>query len=104
MATESGAFDRACEGLEAATSMSALEARGTIRLALRAAGLDPRNVSGHELRVVAERILPKELAARGVKDAEAVCRRIAEDCAADAQRSPGAAASPDAVFERLARS
>ena len=96
---DSPAFDAACERLAAETALSALEARGTVRFALRDAGLEARSVSSKELAVVVTKLLPKELTARGVKEADAVCRRIAD--ALSALKTAAAADTPEAVFGRL---
>jgi hypothetical protein len=62
-------FDFLAERIAAATALSELEARGTLRLALKASGLDAKNASAQALRVVVERVLSRELRARGVSPA-----------------------------------
>ena len=57
-------FDVAAEALERSTTLDRLEARGTLRLALKQAGFDPKTIRVSEIRTVIERILPDELAAR----------------------------------------
>ncbi len=69
-------FEVASQALETATSLDRLEARGTLRLALKEAGLDASTVSAEQMNVVLERVLPAELEARGVADADGVCRTI----------------------------
>lgn len=86
----SPAFERTCAEIEASTSLDRLEARGTVRIALRGAGLDAASVEPREMQVVVRRVLPQELVKRGVPDAPALCERIAA-AIADA----GAAAVPD---------
>ena len=44
-------------------------------VALKEAGLDPASVRAAELSIVAGRVLPNELGARGVADAESICER-----------------------------
>lgn len=95
-------FDRVCEALEEATELSRLEARGTVRLALKEAGLDARSASSDQLRVVLEKLLPGELSSRGIADAAAVCERLLASFPADGP-APGADEAPEAVFARLAR-
>ena len=96
------AFDHACESLERLTQLSRLEARGTMRIALKEAGLDPASVKVAELSVVARRVLPKELAARGVAGAESLCEQL---CSALAGiRDSASADTPEAVFARLGSS
>jgi hypothetical protein len=51
--------------------------RGTVRLALRQAGLEQDGISAAELRVVVDRVLAGLLTARGLSDAEAICRSLA---------------------------
>lgn len=96
---ESNAFSVTCEALERETSFDRLEARGTVRLALKRAGLDPASVSGHEMTVVVAEILTAELETRGVLDAASVCERIRHALASvQDERAPS---SPEAVFARL---
>ena len=99
---DSKAFEIACEELEAATTLSGLESRGTIRIALKQSGLDAGLVSATEMDVVLRAVLPKELGLRSVDEPETVCETIASALKAadlgDEQRSD----SPEAVFSRLA--
>jgi len=96
---ESAAFEAACAALEQSGALDRLAARGTIRLALKQAGLEPRTATARELRVVAGRLLPAELAARGVAEPDAVCAAIAK--ALEGVESTPASETPDAVFARL---
>jgi hypothetical protein len=69
-------FERVCETLEERTDMNRLEARGTVRIALKEAGLDPRHVTSHQMSVVLAQVLPPELLSRGIDDAHAVCQAL----------------------------
>lgn len=63
------------------------------------AGLEVRTVSPQQISVVVEKVLPGELAARGVADAEAICGAIAGSLSGlEAGASPD---TPEAVFQRL---
>jgi hypothetical protein len=93
------AFDHVCAELERNSSLDRLAARGTVRLALKGAGLDPATTTVDQMRVVVQRVLPGELATRGVSDAEAVCEAISESLGAVQDAAVGE--SPEAVFERL---
>ena len=97
---DSAAFELVCQRLEQSTSLDRLEARGTVRLTLRAAGLEARDVSPDQMRVVVEKLLPQELTARGIAEANALCRHILGDLA-EIVATPGEAASPEAIFRRL---
>ena len=77
----SPAFERACEWLERHTEFDRLTSRGTVRILLKAAGLEPQSVRPSELRVAVERLLPVELERRGIADAGALCERLAGDLA-----------------------
>jgi hypothetical protein len=68
-------FDYAAEGLEQRTGFDRLEARGTLRLALKSAGLDPKSLTADQLGVVFQKLMPGELKLRGVSDAARVCTR-----------------------------
>jgi hypothetical protein len=98
------AFDWVCNEIERETSLERLEARGTLRLALKAAGLEARNVTPDQLKVVIEKILVGELTARGVSDAEPICARMNQAMSAvESSLSVGGtkAETPDVVFGRL---
>jgi hypothetical protein len=95
-------FDVASERLEAGAEMERLAARGTLRLALKQAGLDTQNLTIQQLRAVFEKLMPKDLEARGVSDAEATCRAIMAQIAASADLNEIASPTlPDDVFKRL---
>jgi len=100
MATE--LFDLAAELLEQRTSLDRLEARGTLRIALKSAGVEPKSLTAKQVIVVFEQVLPGELETRGVDDAAATCSSIAKEVVS----SPIAAASGDSrgaedIFRRL---
>ncbi len=99
---ESQAFEQVCQALEDASSLSRLEARGTMRLALKEAGLDVNAVTLAELEVVIERVLPVELESRGIANASSVCESLRS--AIDAGASPSSVKDrPDAVFQRMGK-
>ncbi len=97
------AFDWMCARLEQESSLDRLEARGTVRLALKSAGLDARAVTPEQLKVVIEKILVGELETRGVEDSAGLCAGFARALDAEAARLGVEAAgeTPDAVFSRL---
>jgi hypothetical protein len=98
----STAFEWICQELESATSLERLEARGTVRIALKQSGLEAASVTGGQLAVVLARVLPGELTNRGIDAAESVCEQIA----AGLDRIPEAPSqgdTPEAVFARLGR-
>ena len=100
MAT-SPAFDWLCEHLERATDLDRLEARGTVRLALKSAGLTAAGVTPEQMCVVIEKVLPGELVSRGIEDADQKCTQLASGVSRlDAD---GFGDSPDEVFRRLGR-
>ncbi len=96
-------FDFAADRLEHHTGLDRLEARGTLRIALKAAGLEPRNLTGAQLQVVFEKVMPGELDSRGISNVPNVCAAVlaglgSAGCAAE----NASASSPDDVFRRLA--
>ena len=96
-------FDFATERLEHHASLERLEARGTLRIALKAAGLDPKNLTGAQLQVVFEKLMPGELESRGVNDVRDVCAAVLTDLArAGGAAEDASATSPDEIFRRLA--
>ncbi len=98
-------FDFVADELEKRSDLEKLEARGTIRLALKSAGFNPREVSPEQMAVVLEQVMPGELRPRGVDDPDRLCGELA--VAVKAFQPVGgdaAGASPEDVFRRLARS
>jgi hypothetical protein len=89
---EASAFEFVCAEIEQATSLNALEARGTVRLALKSAGVDARSVSSSQLKVILKK--------RGCEDADNLCKQIATRMAGRSFESAGPE-SPEAVFARL---
>jgi len=98
----SQAFEWLCEALTTSSSLERLEARGTVRIALKEAGLEARSVSPNELAVVVQRILPRELRQRGVTDEVALCERFLAGLRnLQASGAGPTADTPDAIFRRL---
>jgi hypothetical protein len=96
---DSAAFEFACNQLETKTSLDRLAARGTVRIALKQAGLEARTVTPEQMTVIVQKMLPTELASRGIDGAEEVCQAI---LAGLSKVERGAVAeTPDAVFKRL---
>ena len=101
---DAAAFDWLCEQLEEHTSLDRLEARGTVRLALKASGLDARTVTPDQVKVLIEKVLAGELTARGIESAESVCDGLSARLAVEAANLRSASdggETPDAVFSRL---
>lgn len=106
-------FDWVCEALEEQTSLGSISAgsdpaarrlavRGTVRLALKQAGIDSSWVDSKSMEIVIRRVLPGALKIRGVADADEVCQRLALSLAATAFEAQGSPAeTPETVFERL---
>ncbi len=97
-------FDFAADRLEHHAGLDRLEARGTLRIALKAAGLEPKNLTGAQMQVVFEQLMPGELDSRGVGNMQDVCAAVLADLA-DARdvTADASATSPDEIFNRLAR-
>jgi hypothetical protein len=97
---DSPAFDWLCRELETVTSLDRLEARGTVRIALKQAGLEARSVTPDQLEVVAHKILPGELGQRAVDWPDSICEQLITGLK---QMEPGGSKndSPEAVFDRL---
>lgn len=95
-------FDLAADGIEHHTTLDRLEARGTLRLALKQAGVEVRALTLEQLRVVFERIMVSELESRGVRAAGEACARALDDVvAASPAESTRSGVEPDEVFRRL---
>ncbi len=95
-------FDLAAEKLEGSTDMDRLAVRGTLRIALKEAGLDAKKLTIPQLRAAFEKLMPKELDARGVSDAAAMCKATMDEIARSADAIDiVSSTSPDDVFKRL---
>ncbi len=96
-------FDVAAERLEHHTSLDRLEARGTLRIALKIAGLTAKSVTAAQLCVVFEKVMPDELEKRDVSDAAAACRAVIDDLVNSPLPTDEAPATDlDEIFGRLA--
>lgn len=96
-------FDVAADRLEHHTSLDRLAARGTLRIALKIAGLTAKSVTAKQLCVVFEKVMPEELKLRGVSNTVVVCTEVIEDLMNSPASSEAAAETEiDAVFDRLA--
>lgn len=96
---DSPAFDFVCAQLQERTSLDRLEARGTIRLALKEAGLDARSITPDQMSVVVEKVLPRELETRGVTNAPTLCAELRRGLL---RVEMGVVTeTPEAVFQRL---
>ena len=81
---------------------SSAPARGTLRIALKEAGLKAQTLTVPQLEAVFEKLMPGELERRRVDDAVAICNIVVGEVARIA--GPGDAStssSVDDVFRRL---
>ena len=98
-------FSLVAERLEQQTSLNRLEARGTLRIALKGAGVDSKSFTFTELEAVFAKIMPGELARCGVADTDAICDAVLKSLptgAFDAARD--SATMRDAIMRRIASS
>jgi hypothetical protein len=94
-------FEFVAEKLEASTDLDKLEARGTVRLALKSAGLEARSVTKEQMVVLLQKVLPGELSARGVDAAQTMCDQLV-GALKDFEAGGGSGSeSPEDVFRRL---
>ena len=95
----SAAFEAVCSELAGFPNMDRWTARGTLQLALMDAGLEASNVTSAQMKIVVDRLLPKQLQSQKVADVSNVCERIrgALDLLGDDSKTE----SPDKVFQRL---
>jgi len=95
-------FEFVAGEIERRSTLATLEARGTVRLALKRAGLDSSSVTSDQMSVVLERVLPEEIRSRGVARSEELCRAIAAALRGSHPGDAAACESPEAIFRRLA--
>ena len=98
---DSAVFESVSGQLERETELDRIEARGTLRIALKAAGLRAKDLTAKEAIAVLEHVLPVELERRGVDASEAVCERIRRELARSGVDRESEAETPQSVFERL---
>lgn len=101
MSDESPVFERVADELEVMSRMSRLEARGTLRIALKDAGLVPKTVNAKAMLVVLERILPALLNRRGIHGASEVCRALCQVVRSLTSETAYDGETPEKVFARI---
>ena len=99
-------FDFVSDEIERRTELAKLEARGTVRLALKEGGLDARTVTGEQMRVILTKVMPEEMRSRGIDSPEAICEGIVTALKArhPTDAPEAGVESPEAIFRRLAES
>ena len=93
-------FDTASQLLEQKSDLSRLEARGTLRLTLKAAGLDPNHLTLKQLQAVFDKVRPEELEMRRIGDAVDVCASVMEALSGTVDLDTDQTSS-DEIFSRL---
>ena len=99
MATE--LFDFTAKQIERRTPFDRLESRGTLRIALKEAGLDAKTVTTSQMRVAIEQVMSEELEKRGVGEAEAICRSLIQSLADAPTNDSDLVKGIDEIFGRL---
>ncbi len=98
-------FEFVAAELQKRSELEDLEARGTVRLALKSSGLTAREVTKKQMTVVLEQVLPRELQLRGVDNPDGVCRDLSQAVKGfEGGAGDASSASPEDVFRRLSRS
>jgi hypothetical protein len=89
----SPAFEAVLAALASAEGMDRWTARGTLQLALMDAGLDSAKASPTQLRVVVERLLPRQLQSQPGVNVSSICERLSNVLALepDQAEDPGLA-------------
>lgn len=101
---DSPAFEWVTEELELTSSLDRLQARGTLRLVLKKAGLDASEVTAKQMEVALRELLPGELQSRGVEEGGEACEQLVRGLSTAGLGDRVASAdSPEAVFSRLGR-
>jgi hypothetical protein len=96
----SRAFEAACGELERCGGTDRWAARGAVQLALMDAGLEKASVTPAQMKVVVERVLPKQLQSMTVSDISTVCEKIKG--ALSLLGDEGKTETADQVFQRIA--
>jgi hypothetical protein len=95
----SDTFTIVAEKIDESTQLGRLESRGTLRIALKKAGLDAKSLGLADLEAVFAKVMPGELKAVGCADADAVCDAIMTSLHRDVPES--ATHSSDEIMRRL---
>ncbi|MBK7580676.1 MAG: hypothetical protein IPI67_10770 [Myxococcales bacterium] len=98
---ESEVFEWVSAELETRTSLSRLEARGTLRLLLKSVGLDPGSVSAPQMTVVLSRLLAPQLVKRKVEAASDLCQTLTAELGERNRSRPET--NQDTAYEIFAR-
>ena len=69
-------FTLVAETIERSSELDILEARGTVRFALKSAGIAVSSVNAEQMTAVLQKVMPAELQALGVKNAKPLCEEI----------------------------
>ena len=102
---KSDLFALVADRLEAETVFGRLETRGTLRIALKKAGVDAKSFTLVELEATFAKIMPDELARRGVRNAAGVCGSVLKSLPSGLRDASGdPATSRDEIMRRLASS
>jgi len=99
-----GLFDFVADQLEQLTTLDRLESRGTLRIALKRAGLASGSVDRKQFRVILDGVVPSELESRGVADARSVCTALIGRIEGEPADRWRASHDVDEIFDRLAGS
>jgi hypothetical protein len=98
-------FEFVAAELQKRSDLENLEARGTIRLALKSSGLTASEVTREQMVVIIDQVLPRELQVRGVENPDGVCGELSQAVKGfEVEEGESAGASPEDVFRRLSRS
>ncbi len=95
-------FDFVAEQLEQFTALDRLESRGTLRLALKRAGVGSGSVDRKQFRVILDGVVPSELESRGVEDPRAVCAALIARIDGEPADRWRTSHDVDEIFDRLA--
>jgi hypothetical protein len=94
-------FEWVGAALQEHTSLQAAQARGSLRLALRAGGLDAANVTVSEMVAVLDRLLPEQLRKAGVANPPSVCLKLSIGLKSRHFDEDEAVRKPEAFFRRV---
>jgi hypothetical protein len=98
----SAVFDWLSTQLSQRSTLEVIQARGTLRLALKDAGLEARTLTKLQAQVVLAKVLPHELGPRGVPNATQLCADLA--IALKAMTFAGATTeAAESIFARLGK-
>ncbi len=97
-------FDLVAQEIENRCQLTTIQVRGTLRIAIKDAGLDPKLITTRQMTVILNKVLGQHLIRRGIEaeQSKQICATIVSTITeADLPDPTGIERLPESLFERL---